>query len=80
MSRPKLVVTADGRDVLASMGSVADCFDNALAETFFAMLKTELVYTKAWPSRHELKMERVLLHRRLLQPPPGAQPSGQPQP
>ncbi len=43
--------------VLASMGSVADCFDNALAETFFATLKTELVYTRAWPSRHELEME-----------------------
>lgn len=43
--------------VLASMGSVADCFDNALAETFVATLKTELVYTRAWPSRHELQME-----------------------
>ncbi len=43
--------------VLASMGSVADCFDNAMAETFFATLKTELVYTRAWPSRHELEME-----------------------
>ncbi|GIJ06785.1 IS3 family transposase [Spirilliplanes yamanashiensis] len=43
--------------VLASMGSVADCFDNALAETFFATLKTELVYTRSWPTRHELEME-----------------------
>ncbi|MGC5322335.1 IS3 family transposase [Micromonospora arida] len=43
--------------VLASMGSVADCYDNAMAETFFATLKTELVYTRAWPSRHELEME-----------------------
>ena len=30
---------------------------NALAETFFATLKTELVYTRAWPSRHELEMK-----------------------
>ncbi|MFC4018381.1 IS3 family transposase [Micromonospora sp. GCM10011542] len=39
------------------MSSVADCYDNALAETFFATLKTELVYTHAWPSRHELGVE-----------------------
>ncbi|WP_413644746.1 IS3 family transposase [Micromonospora sp. RTP1Z1] len=39
------------------MGSVADCFDNALAETFLATLKTELVYTRAWPSWHELETE-----------------------
>ncbi|WP_191842792.1 IS3 family transposase [Catellatospora chokoriensis] len=28
-----------------------------MAETFFATLKTELVYTKAGPSRDELEME-----------------------
>jgi putative transposase len=39
------------------MGSVSDCFDNALAERFFATLKTELIYTRAWPSRHEMEME-----------------------
>ena len=39
------------------MGSVADCYDNALAETFFAILKTELVYTRTWPTRHQLEME-----------------------
>ncbi len=33
------------------MGSVGDCFDNALAESFFATLKTELVYRHAWPTR-----------------------------
>jgi transposase InsO family protein len=43
--------------ILASLGSVADCYDNAMAETFFAALKTELIYTRAWPSRHELEME-----------------------
>jgi hypothetical protein len=37
--------------VLASMGSVADCFDCALAETFFTTVKTEVVYTRAWPTR-----------------------------
>jgi putative transposase len=43
--------------VLASMGSVGDCFDNAMAESFFATLKEELVYRRAWPTRHELEME-----------------------
>ncbi|WP_431947225.1 IS3 family transposase [Micromonospora marina] len=28
-----------------------------MAETFFATLKTELVYTRAWPSRHELEIK-----------------------
>ena len=43
--------------VLASMGSVGDAFDNAMAESFFATLKEELVYRRAWPTRHELEME-----------------------
>lgn len=43
--------------VLASMGSVADAYDNAMAETFFATLKTELIYTRSWSTRHELESE-----------------------
>ena len=43
--------------LLASMGRVGSAFDNAMAETAFATLKTELVYRKAWTSRHELEME-----------------------
>ena len=31
---------------LACMGSVADCFDNAMAEAFFATLETELSWTQ----------------------------------
>jgi putative transposase len=33
------------------MGRVATCFDNAACESFFATLKTELVHTRAWPTR-----------------------------
>ncbi len=40
-----------------SMGSVGDCYDNAVAETFFATLKKELVYRRSWPSRQELTSE-----------------------
>jgi transposase InsO family protein len=42
--------------VVASMGSVADAFDNAMAEAFFAALKTELVHRRSWPTRHELEV------------------------
>jgi transposase InsO family protein len=43
--------------LLASMGRVGSAFDNAMAESVFATLKTELVYRRAWPTRHELEME-----------------------
>jgi putative transposase len=35
---------------VASMGSVGDCFDNAVAESFFGTLKTELLHRQVWPS------------------------------
>ena len=38
-------------EVRPSMGSVGDCFDNAMCESFFASLKLELVYQVQWPSR-----------------------------
>jgi putative transposase len=40
--------------IYRSMGSVGDCYDNAVAETFFATLKKELVYRRSWPTRQEL--------------------------
>jgi hypothetical protein len=43
--------------VVASMGSIGDAFDNAMAESFFATLKEEMIYRRAWPTRHELEME-----------------------
>ena len=33
------------------MGKVGQCWDNALAESFFASLKNELVYRTVFPSR-----------------------------
>jgi transposase InsO family protein len=36
------------------MGSKGDCFDNAVAESFFATLKKELVNRQSWPTRREL--------------------------
>lgn len=40
-----------------SMGSKGDCFDNAVAKTFFATLKKELVHRRSWPTRQELTSE-----------------------
>ena len=40
--------------IARSMGSRGDCFDNAVAESFFATLKKELVHRRSWPTRREL--------------------------
>ena len=40
-----------------SMGSKGDCLDNAVAESFFATLKKELVHRRSWPTRRELTSE-----------------------
>ena len=43
--------------IARSMGSVGDCYDNAVAETFFATIKKELVHRRSWPTRQELTSE-----------------------
>jgi putative transposase len=40
-----------------SMGSTGVCWDNTVAETFFATLKKELVYRTSWLTRRELISE-----------------------
>ncbi len=42
--------------LVASMGTVADCFDNAVAESFFATLKCELLYRRSWPRRQDAQL------------------------
>jgi putative transposase len=37
--------------LVPSMGQVGTAYDNALAESFVATLKTELLYRNAWPTR-----------------------------
>jgi putative transposase len=41
--------------IAVSMGSRGDAYDNAVAETFFATLKKELVNRRSWPSRLALQ-------------------------
>jgi putative transposase len=42
--------------LLPSMGSVSDAYDNALAESFIASLKTELLYRRSWPTRESVRV------------------------
>jgi putative transposase len=43
--------------IAQSMGSRGDCFDNAVAESFFATLKKELIHGRTWPTKAELRTE-----------------------
>jgi putative transposase len=44
-------LTCHHAGVVPSMGSVGDCYDNAMAESFFATLKTERVYRRSYKTR-----------------------------
>ena len=41
--------------IARSMGSRGDCWDNAVAESFFATLKKELIRRRSWPTRAGLR-------------------------
>jgi putative transposase len=43
--------------IAQSMGSKGDCFDNAVAESFFATIKKELIHRRTWPTKAELRTE-----------------------
>ena len=47
--RYQAVLAAHG--VTCSMSRTRDCYDNAMAESFFATLKTELIHQETWPTR-----------------------------
>ena len=42
--------------IAPSTRSVRDSFDNAVAESFFGTLKTELIYRHTWASRHDAEL------------------------
>lgn len=46
----------DDHGVLASVGSVGDAFDNALAESFVDSFKTELIKDRVWRTRSQLEL------------------------
>jgi len=45
--------------VLASIGTVGDAYDNALAESFVDSYKTELIADRVWQTRIELELATV---------------------
>jgi putative transposase len=51
--------TLDDAGVLASIGTVGDALDNALAESFVDSFKTELIADRVWRSRSQLEFAIV---------------------
>jgi putative transposase len=49
--RHQFATLADRLGVRLSVGRTGQCWDNALAESFFATIKRELLDTSSWPSR-----------------------------
>lgn len=46
-------------DILASVGSVGDAYDNAMAESFVDSFKTELIADRVWRTRGQLELAIV---------------------
>jgi putative transposase len=42
--------------IVQSMGSTGDCYDNAMAESFFASLETELIDRTSWRTRADARL------------------------
>jgi len=42
--------------IVVSMGSVGDAYDNAVAESFFATLETELIDRHSWRTRADARL------------------------
>jgi putative transposase len=51
--------TLSDHRVLASVGSVGDAYDNALAESFVDSFKTELIADRVWRTRSQLELATV---------------------
>ena len=45
-----------GKPVLQSMSRKGNCWDNAVAESFFKTMKTELIYHRKFATRHEARL------------------------
>ncbi len=58
----------DDHRVLASIGTVGDALDNALAESLVDSYKTELIADRVWRTRQQLKLLHVEMGR-VVQPP-----------
>ncbi len=54
--------------LLGSMGSVGDCFDNAMMESFWATMQLELLDSRCWQTRDQLCQCDLRVDRMLVQP------------
>ncbi|GLI29515.1 hypothetical protein BCONGLO52_03560 [Brachybacterium conglomeratum] len=66
-----LFETCEELEVLQSMGRTGVCWDNAMAESFWATLKTEFYDRRSWPTRAEARREvarwiEIVYNRRRL--------------
>jgi transposase InsO family protein len=59
---------ANDHDITLSLGRTGQCWDNALAESFFASLKGELIDPQAWPTKAAARL--VLIGRGVAGPLP----------
>jgi putative transposase len=51
--------TLTDHDVLASVGSTGDAYDNSMAESFVDSFKTELIADRVWQTRSQLELAIV---------------------
>jgi putative transposase len=51
--------TLDDHEILASVGSVGDAYDNAVAESFVDSIKTELIADRVWQTKAQLELAIV---------------------
>lgn len=52
--------------LLGSMGTVGDCYDNSMMESFWGTMQIELLDRKAWKSRKELANGYIRMDRMLV--------------
>jgi len=53
----QITAFAAGNGLIRSMGYTGVCWDNSMAESFFATLKTEFYYRRVWPTKKRARIE-----------------------